>query len=111
MYTAVCDPRYRRSSDGSFGWCANAHLNSKQNPKQAVPTPSNRGDFSANLNAKYLSRRFMRTEGLDRDYGVEVSGIRDQKRSFEPMMVIPRVNVKFRSSSFPATVSEHVQIS
>jgi len=52
----------------------------KQNPRQAVPTPTNRGDFS--LFKRDFVTAFLQTQGLDRDYGLEVSQ-RDQKRSFK----------------------------
>lgn len=51
-----------------------------ENPRQAVPTVNNRGDFS--LFKRDFVTAFFRTNGLDRDYGLDLSQ-RDQRRSFK----------------------------
>ena len=55
-------------------------LEFKQNPRQAVPSINNRGDFS--LFKRDFVTAFFRTHGLDRDYGFDVSQ-RDQRLSFK----------------------------
>nr|WP_306173541.1 TonB-dependent receptor [Limnobacter humi] len=52
----------------------------KQNPRQAVPTVSNQGDYS--FFKRDVVSAFLRTKGLDMDYGLDVSH-REQRRSFK----------------------------